>query len=186
MVITIKQSEPSFLSAKTEKPLGRPSYLKAIQGLAGGGKQLRRARRFRPSLFLQFQDNRQTSLRRRLEDFDGGGPVDGAFVGREMLVLVAVIVVEVNRGDQIAQRRETFFEALIFRQFGEVRVADIKIEAEAGETGFVDEGTEITGVAHLAGGVFNADRDARVVRMEDEVLQGAEGRVAFAWIGHFT
>jgi len=42
---------------------------------------------------------------------------------------------------------------------------------------FVKRRTEIPGVAPSRGGVFNADRDARVVRMEDEVLQVLKSRV---------
>src|SRR5260370_42370768 len=154
-----------------------PGYLKAIQGLAGGCKLIHCAWRFRPRFFLQFEHNRQTSLRRRLKQPDGGGPIDGAVVGRQVLVFLAAIVVEVDRGDKIAQGQETFFEALVFWEVREVRVADIKIEAEAGETGFVDEGAEITGITHFAGGVFNADRDARMVRVQNQMLERTESRV---------
>jgi len=63
---------------------------------------------------------------------------------------------------------------------------DIKIERRPVRRVSIDEGTEITGIAHLAGGVLNADCDASVMCMEDEVLQGAEGGIAFAWIGYFA
>src|SRR5216684_2979983 len=92
----------------------RPSLFKPIHGLAGGGELLGGAWCFRAGLFLQFQHKRQTRLRRRLEGFDRGGPIDGAVEGREMLVLLTMIVVQVNGGDEFSQWREAFFEALFF------------------------------------------------------------------------
>src|SRR5260370_15539994 len=117
-----------------------PCLSKAIQGLTGGGELLGNRWCVRAGLFFQFQDERQISLRRRLEGSDGGGPTDGAVVGWKVLVLLAMIVVEVDGGNEIAERRETFLKALFFGEFGKVRVANIEIEAETGPARFVDEG----------------------------------------------
>src|SRR5207237_9370158 len=101
--------------------------------------------------------HRQTSLRRRLEGFDGGGPVDGAVVGREVLVLFAVIVVEVDGRNKIAQRRETFLDARVLRKVGEVCVANIKVEAHSGTAVFVDENTEIIVITHLKDAILHTN-----------------------------
>src|SRR5260370_23964108 len=95
-----------------------PCLFKAIQGLTGGGELLGNRWCVRAGLFFQFQDERQISLRRRLEDFNGGGPIDGAVVGWKVFVLLAMIVVEVDGGNEIAEGRETFFEALFFGEIG--------------------------------------------------------------------
>ena len=50
-------------------------------------------------------------------------------------------------------------------------MADIEIEAQAGEASFVDEIAEVAGIAHFAAGVLNADGDAHVVRVQDEMLE---------------
>src|SRR5712692_239963 len=115
----------------------RPSPFETVEGGAGGGELLAGARRIRAGFLLQFQDQRQTSLRRRLKQLDGCGPIDGAVVGRQMLVLFAVVVVEMHGGNEFAQRRKTFFEALLFGQFGKVCVANIKIKAQAVEARFL-------------------------------------------------
>src|SRR5713226_8429475 len=160
-----------------------PCLFKAIQGLAGSCELFGGAGSIRAGFFLQFQDEGQISLRRRLEGSDGSGPIDGAIVGRKMFVLLAMIVVEVDGGKETAERRETFFKTLFFGEFGKVRVADIEIETQAGETGLVGEGAEISGITHFAGGVFNADGDAGMARVQDQMLERAEGSVAFSRVG---
>ena len=88
-----------------------PCFFKAIHGFSRGGQLFRSPWRIGPRLFLQLQHNRQTSLRRRLQEFDGCGPLNRAVVGQEMLVLFAVVVMEMHGGDEFAQGRETFFNA---------------------------------------------------------------------------
>src|SRR6266851_9631355 len=63
-----------------------------------------------------------------------------------------------------------------------MRVTNIEIEAQAGEAGFVVEGAEISGIAHLAGGVFDADGNADVLGMEDKMLERAERGVTLAGV----
>ncbi len=79
-------------------------------------------------------------MRRRLQDFHGGVPVNGSVERRQMLVFLAVIVVQVHRGHQIAQGLEAFRNAFFRRAIGEIRMTDIKVEAQAREARFVDEG----------------------------------------------
>src|SRR5204862_8104774 len=104
-------------------------------------------------------------------EFNGGWPIDRAVVEREVFVLLPSVIVEVDGGNKIAKWRETLFEALGFRKIGKVRVADIEIEAQAGEASFVDKIAEVAGIAHFAAGVLNADGDAHVVRVQDEMLE---------------
>ena len=102
-----------------------------------------------------------------------------------MFVLFAVVIVDVGADDQVAQWFEAFGNSLVFGAFGEVSVTDVKIETHAGEAGVVDEGAEISGIAHFAGGVFNAQRDAGMVGMQTEMLEGTESGIAFARIGEY-
>src|SRR5229473_4641851 len=88
--------------------------------------------------------------------------------------------------NQIAQRRKTLFDALVFREVRQVRVADIEIETESGKTGFVDEGAQISRIAHFAGGVLDADSDARMMRVQNQMLERAERGVALSRIGGFA
>jgi len=62
-------------------------------------------------------------------------------------------------------------------------VADIEIEAQAGEAGLVHEGAEIGGIAHFAGSVFDADSYAAVVGVENQMFEGTEGGVALSRVG---
>src|ERR1700676_3241011 len=66
---------------------------------------------------------------------------------------------------------------------GEVGVADIEIEAQAKEPGLVNERAQVSWLAHFAGGVFHADGNARVARVQDQVFEGAKSRVAFFRVG---
>src|SRR5439155_22895814 len=88
--------------------------------------------------------------------------------------------------DKITQRRETFFEALIFGEIGEIRVPDIEIEAQTGQSSLVDKIAEVTRIAHFAGGVLNTACDAYVVRVQDEVFERTERGVALAGVGGFA
>src|SRR5260370_33378505 len=82
-----------------------PCLFKAIQGLTGGGELLGNRWCVRAGLFFQFQDERQISLRRRLEDFNGGGPIDGAVVGRKVCVLFSMIAGEEVRRNEATGAR---------------------------------------------------------------------------------
>src|SRR5258708_8132490 len=92
---------------------------------------------------------------------------------------------KMHGGNHIAQRRKTLVETLALREIREVRVADIKIETESRKTGFVDEGAEIAGIAHFTGGVFDADSDARMMRVQNQMLQRAKCSVALSPIPRF-
>src|SRR6266704_1152166 len=76
-------------------------------------------------------EQRQTSLRRRLEQLDGRAPINGAVIGRQVLVFFTVVVVDVRGGNQVSQRRETFFQPFFRGQFCKVSVADIEIKTQA-------------------------------------------------------
>src|SRR5260370_37617970 len=93
---------------------------------------------------------------------------------------------KMHGGNHIAQWRKTLVETVACREIREVRVADIKIEPESRKTGFVDEGAEIAGIAHFTGGVFDADSDARMMRVQNQMLQRAKGSVALSRIRRFA
>ena len=103
-----------------------------------------------------------------------------------MLVLFAVIVVDVGGNSEFAEGSEAFFDALVFRAIGQEGMADIEIEAEAGEARFVDESAEVGGIAHLAGGVLDGDGDTGVMGVQYEMLERAEGSIALARVGCFA
>src|SRR2546428_8350597 len=65
-------------------------------------------------------------------------------------------------------------------------MANVEIETESGETGFIDEGAEIARIAHFAHGVLHADRDARMMRVQNQVLESTESSVALSRIGGFA
>src|ERR1700687_2195322 len=104
-----------------------PCFFKAIHGFSPGIELFRSAWCLRSSLFFQLQNQRQTGLRRRLKEFNRCGPLDGAVIGREVLVLFGMIVVQMHGRNEFAQRRETLFNALFFGAVTEMRVANIKI-----------------------------------------------------------
>src|SRR2546427_11619184 len=62
-------------------------------------------------------------------------------------------------------------------------MANIKVKAQSREARFVDEGAEIAGIAHFAHGVLHADRDARMMRVQNQVLESTESSVALSRIG---
>src|SRR5882724_11852311 len=80
-----------------------PCFLKAIHGLSGGGELFRSARRIGSGSLLQLEHQRETGLWPRLQEFDRCGPLNRAVKRRKVLVFVAVIVVEMRGGNEIAQ-----------------------------------------------------------------------------------
>src|SRR6266851_862795 len=78
------------------QPLSSALLLKPIPGLARRRKLLLRRRRLRPRLFLQLQQQRQICLRRRLQNFDRLLPINRSIVRRQMLILLAVVIVNVR------------------------------------------------------------------------------------------
>ncbi len=99
-----------------------------------------------------------------------------------MLIFLAVIVVNMHARHQLAHGRKCFFDALLFWIIRQMGVADVEIEAQATQPRFIVKGAQIGGIAHLAGGVFDADGHADMLGMEDEMLEGAERGVALAGV----
>src|SRR6266851_2100202 len=97
-----------------------------------------------------------------------------------------MIVVKMHGRNEIVQRRKTFFNALVFLKIREIRVANIKVEAQPSEARLIDESAKIIGIAHFAGGVLDADSDARMMRVQDQVIESAERGVALARVGVFA
>ena len=65
-------------------------------------------------------------------------------------------------------------------------MAYIEIEAQAGEAGFVDEGAQVSGGAHFAGSIFDAQSYAAMMGVQNEMFEGAECGVALARVGLFA
>src|ERR1700676_2487564 len=65
-------------------------------------------------------------------------------------------------------------------------VADIKIEAQAGETRFAYERAEVVGSAHFAESILDAEGDTGVFGVKYQVFEGTERGVALARIFGFT
>lgn len=159
----------------------------AVEGFGGGGELVGEGGSIGAGLFLEFESQRELrAVGRGFREGEGGGPVDGAVIGRKVLILFAVIVMDVSADGEFAERLEGFGDAFLRWAFGEEGVANVKIEAQAGEAGFVDEGAQVGGLAHFAGGVFNANGYADMFGVKDEVLKGAESGVAFARVGGFA
>ena len=115
-------------------------------------------------LLFDFKSKRQiVAAWRGLEQSDGGWPVNGAVVGRQVLVLFAVIVVNVGASDKFAQRFEAVGDAVGLGIVCQMRVANIEIEAYGGQSRFGDKRAKVGGLAHFAGGVFDADGHSSVV-----------------------
>src|SRR5258708_25717358 len=100
-----------------------------------------------------------------------------------MRVFVAQVVVDVRASDVFAHGSKTGSDTLFLGAIGQVRMPDIKIEAQSGEPGLLDKSTQIGRLAHLAGSVFHADGYADVFGMKHQVLQGTERGVSFARVG---
>src|ERR1700737_4105220 len=103
-----------------------------------------------------------------------------------MLVFLAMIIMNVHAGNELAQRRKPFFDALLFEPVREMRVADIEIKPQTSKARFVVKSAQVSGITHFASGVFNANGHPDMPRVEHQVLQRTERRVAFAWIGGLT
>src|SRR5271168_545113 len=103
-----------------------------------------------------------------------------------MLIFFAVIVVDVRGDRQFAQGSKRCLDPLGFRAIGKMRVADVEVEAEARQTRFVNEGAEIGWIAHLASSVLDGDRYSAMVRVQNQMLERAERRVAFPGVRCFS
>src|SRR5207302_2429599 len=65
-------------------------------------------------------------------------------------------------------------------------VADVEVNAYATEPRAINESAKVVGTAHFAQSVFHAKGDAGVMRVQDQMLERTESRVALARIGAFT
>ena len=95
-----------------------PELFEAVQRLGCGGELVHGARRFGTDLFLKLEDERENGAGSSLEDFGSRGPVDGAVVREQVFIFLAVIVVDVRSGDQIAQGSEASIDAIGLRAIG--------------------------------------------------------------------
>src|ERR1700693_6427817 len=102
-----------------------------------------------------------------------------------MLVFFAVIVVQVYAGDAVVHGLKTFFDALFRRSIAKMRVADVKIKAQAGQSRLVHKGAQVRWIAHFAGGIFDAQSDAAMVSVKTPMFKRAERGVAFTRVRGF-
>src|SRR5882757_4099762 len=80
-----------------------PLFFELVHGGARGFQQLLHTGRIWARFFFQLQRDRQFfRLRRGLKQLGGGRPINVAGIRCKMFVFVAVIIVQVNAGDQLA------------------------------------------------------------------------------------
>ncbi len=87
-------------------------FFEAVEGFSGGSDLVGEARRVWPCFLLDFQRQGNIAAGQRAEEFQSGGPVDGAVVRREMRIFVAQVVVNVGAGDILAHGSKTGGDAL--------------------------------------------------------------------------
>src|ERR1700682_1759988 len=80
----------------------RVLLFKFVDGLACRFKLVRHAGYFMAGFFFQLKNERQVCFRRSIEELEGGWPVNGALVGRKVLICVTVVIVDVNARHEIA------------------------------------------------------------------------------------
>src|SRR5580704_12519308 len=90
-----------------------------------------------------------------LEGFEGGGPVDGSVAGPEVLVFEAVVVVNVEFADALAEGADGFGDS-----GRDVRVAEVEADADLVEVRHLKNLKEVFGRGGIAGEVFNEHADA--------------------------
>src|SRR5579859_2668088 len=62
---------------------------------------------------------------------------------------------------------------------------EVEIESQTVQSCFVHKRPQVRGVAHLAVCVLHSDRHAGVMRVQDQMLERTESRVALSRIGCF-
>ncbi len=124
----------------------------------------------------------RADLRHCLQQVDCGNPIDAALVGRQMLVLLAVIVVNMCARDEFAQGLETFRGAIFFGAVSKVCMTDVEIDAHR-KTRLLNERAQIRRRTHLAGRVFDADRYTHMLRVQSQMLQRTKSSITLARIG---
>ena len=103
------------------------------------------------------------------------GPVDGGGAGPEVIVFLAVVVVEVELGDAGLEEFEGFVDAFVFLGGGDVGVADVEADADAVEVAYAEDLEEMLGGGDLVLKVFEQDADTEGMSEGFEVLDGGEG-----------
>ena len=107
-----------------------------------------------------------------------GLPIDVALVGREMLVFVAMIIVYMRGDHEVAHYFQIWQHAAL-----EVRVPDIKTQAQIGQPRIGDELAQVRGRAQLPGSIFERNGDAALLGENMQVLEGIEGGIEAPRVG---
>lgn len=108
--------------------------------------------------------------RQRRGEFREIGPVDGAGAGPEVLVALALIVMEVEFGDAGAQELEGVVDAGV----AYVGVAYVEGDADVREVADVEDLEDVLGGGDVVLDVFDEDFDAEGVGEGLDVLDGGE------------
>jgi hypothetical protein len=95
-----------------------------------------------------------------------GGPVDGAVAGPEMLVANAVVVVDVELGDALAEDADGFDDA-----GRDVGVAEVKANVDLVKVGHIQDVHEVLGGGGIAGEILDEDAHAEGLGEDAEVLE---------------
>jgi hypothetical protein len=99
----------------------------------------------------------------------------GGDVGPEVVVLLAVVVVEVELGDAGFEELEGFVDADVFFRSGQVGVAYVEADSDAVEVADLEDFEDVLGAGDVVLEVFDEDADAEGVGEGFEVLDGGEG-----------
>src|SRR5215472_6577843 len=96
-----------------------------------------------------------------------------------------MVVVQMHRRNQILHRRKTLLQPLFLWKLRKMGVADIEVKAQAGEPCLVHKSSKVVGATHFTQSVLYANGDPGVMRVQDQMLQRTESRIAFARVGGF-
>ena len=112
--------------------------------------------------FFQFQDDGQLGGQR----LQCRGPVDGSLVGQQMLVALAVIVVNVSCDNEIAHGFQRGSNAAL-----DMRVPGVEAQLHIGKARLLEEVFKIHGRRHFARRVFDGDGNATLPGKQRKMLQ---------------
>ena len=104
-----------------------------------------------------------------------GTRIGGDGAGPEVVVFLAVVVVEVKLGDAGFEEFEGLVDADVVFWIGEVGVAYVEADAYAVEVADAEDFQDVFGSGDFVLQVFDEDADAEGVGEGFEVLDGGEG-----------
>jgi hypothetical protein len=118
---------------------------------------------------VRFEDE-DGRLGEGLECYDGGGPVNGAVAGPKVFVFLAVVVVDVYRGDAGVEGGDGFGDA-----YRDVRVAEVEADPYGIQMADAEYFEQVVGGGGLAEQVLDQEADAEGMGEGAEVFKCGDG-----------